>query len=212
MTEPLILKIYLNLFVYTYLEMNRSSNDILEVKRLEQVWTVLADLFQDLTKRGVQVDIASDLRNSRSLINLVQMNLTHHTEEERTVNELILILNDELSRIRSSLLSTAKRFGREYLTYWTERIDKAERSEIRIIKSSFPRFTTRLLRDLKRGWMRLTLPRPIAEERTQEIAERLGVIVEFEDDIHIIVAGREDAIKKAARELYALSIESTAHG
>jgi hypothetical protein len=179
-----------------------------EVKRLEQVWLVLADLFQDLIRRGVYVDVASDLRNCKSLIHFVQTSVLHPLKETTAINDSLLNLRQILGKIRCSLISAAEDFGEDFMKDWINKIDKAERSELNhLMIHTSSKFVPGLLKDLKRGWMRLTLPKPIAEERVQEVAEECGVIVEFENDIHIVITGRKTSVKKAAYDIYSLSLE-----
>lgn len=179
-----------------------------EIKRLEQVWLVLADLFQDLVGRDIHVNVASDLRNCKSLIHFVQMSVLDPPKETSVINDSLLNLRQILGRIRSNLISTAGCVGKNYVEDWISKIDKAERAELsQVMIHSSSKFVPGLLTHLKKGWIRLTLQKPIAEERVQEVAEQFGVTIEFENDHHLVITGGRGSVKKAAHEIYSLSLE-----
>ncbi|MGQ9460297.1 MAG: DUF2096 family protein [Candidatus Bathyarchaeaceae archaeon] len=69
------------------------------------------------------------------------------------------------------------------------------------------KFVPGLPRDVEEGWVRITLQKPIAEERAQDIAEQFGVIIEFEGEFQIIVSGAKASVRKAIRDVYELSLE-----
>ncbi|KPV62228.1 MAG: hypothetical protein AOA65_1999 [Candidatus Bathyarchaeota archaeon BA1] len=68
-------------------------------------------------------------------------------------------------------------------------------------------FVPGLPKDLEKGWIRLTLPKPIAEERVQDIAEQFSVMIEFQDDVHIVISGGKTVVKRAALDIHDLSLE-----
>ncbi|MDH5701510.1 MAG: DUF2096 domain-containing protein [Candidatus Bathyarchaeota archaeon] len=179
-----------------------------EVKRLEQLWLVLSDLFQDLNRKDISVDVASELRSCKTLICFIQTSTVHPSKELTTIDGSLQKLQQILGRIQSSLISAALTVDEGYVRDWTSKIDKAERGEINYTMVHTPsEFVPGLPRDVEEGWVRLTLQKPIGEERVQDVAEQFGVIVEFKDEFHIIISGRKASVKKAVRDVYELSLE-----
>lgn len=178
-----------------------------EIKRLEQTWLVLEELFKDLTQRNVKVNVAPELRNCKTLIHALQVSVFHPSTKEPTMfDDSLLNLQRALNEIRGSLTSAALNINEDYARDWIRKIDKAERAELNyVMAQTGSKFVPGLPKDLGKGWIRLTLLKPIAEERVQDIAEQAGVIVDFEDDLHIIISGRKGSIKRAAQNVYDLS-------
>jgi hypothetical protein len=179
-----------------------------EIRRLEQVWLVLSDLYQDLSRKNIYVDVAPELRNCKSLIYFIRMNILQPSIKElTTINDSLRSSSQILAKIKRSLISAAQGVGENYAKDWTNKIDKAERAELDYTMiHTVSSFVPGLPKDLEKGWIRLTLPKPIAEERVQDVAEQFGVIIEFEDDFHIVVRGRKTLIKKVAQDIHDLSL------
>ena len=180
-----------------------------EIKRLEQTWMVLEELFKDLAQRNIKVNVASELRNCKTLIHVLQMGVFHpSTKEPALSDDSLLSLQQAQNEIRCSLVSAALNLNEDYAKDWIRKIDKAERAELNYaMTQTGSKFVPGLPKDLGKGWVRLTLPKPIAEERVQDVAEQAGVIVDFEDDLHIIISGGKSSIKRAAQNVYDLSSE-----
>ena len=180
-----------------------------EIGRLEQVWLVLSDFFQDLNRRNINVcvDVASELRNCKTLIRFIQTNIVHPPKEPTTIGNSLQNLQQILGKIQSNLISAAMTVDEDYVRNWTSKIDKAERAELScaMIQTS-SEFVPGLPRDVEGGWVRLNLQWPVAEERVQDIAEEFGVIIEFKDDFHLIISGGRASVGKAAKAVYELSI------
>ena len=179
-----------------------------EIKRLEQVWLVLSDLFQDLNRRNISVDAASDLRHCKTLINFIRMSVTHPSKEPVIIDDSLRNLFQILGKIQSNLISEALRLDKNYAREWMEKIDKAERAELNYAMiHTTSEFVPGLPQDPEKSWVRLTLQKPIAEERVQDVAEQFGVIIEFQSNSSILISGRGESVKKASRDIYELSIE-----
>ena len=178
------------------------------VKRLEQLWLVLSDLFQDLNRKNISVDVASELRSCKTLIRFIQTSAVHPSKELTTIDSSLQKLQQILGKIQSNLISAALTVNEGYVRDWTSKIDKAERGELNYIMVHTPsEFVPGLPRDVEEGWVRLTLQKPIGEERVQDVAEQFGVIVEFIDEFRIIISGRKASVKKAVKDVYELSLE-----
>jgi len=180
-----------------------------EIGRLEQVWLVLSDFFQDLNRRNISVgvDIASELRNCKTLIHFIQTSLVRHPKEPTTISDSLQNLQQILGKIQSDLISAAMTVDEDYVRNWTSKIDKAERAELNFVMiRTSSEFVPGLPKDVEGGWVRLNLQWPVAEERVQDVAEEFGVIIEFKDDFHLIISGGRASVGKAAKVVYELSI------
>jgi len=179
-----------------------------ETKRLEQVWLVLSDLFQDLNRRDISVDVASDLRDCKTLIHFIRMSVTHPSKEPITIDDSLRNLQQIFDKIQSNLMSEALRLNNNYAREWMKKIDKAERAELDYAMiHTTSEFVPGLPQDPEKSWVRLTLQKPIAEERVQDVAEQFGVIIEFQSNSSILISGRGESVKKASRDVYELSLE-----
>ena len=178
-----------------------------EIRRLEQLWLVLSDLFQDLNQKNVRIDVASELRNCKTLIHFIQTNAVPSSGEITAIDGSLQNLRQILGKIQSILISAAMTVDENYAREWTSKIDKAERAELNCkMNHTASEFVPGLLRDTGEGWIRLTLQKPIAEERAQDVAERFGVIIEFKDEFHIVISGEKASVKKAVKDVFELSL------
>jgi len=179
-----------------------------EIKRLEQVWLVLSAFFQDLSRRNVNVNVVSDLRDCKSLIHFIRTSVSHPPKETGAIDNSFRNVLEILGKVRSALISEALRLEEDYVSEWTRKIDMAERGEMECTMiHSTSEFVPGLPRDLEKGWIRLTLQNPVAEERVQDVAEQFGVVIEFKDDSRLMITGWGDSVKKAAADIYELSLE-----
>jgi len=181
-----------------------------EVRRLEQVWLVLSGFFQDLRQRDICVDVASDLRDCKTLIHLIRTGSTSPPKDPAIIEESLRRLMRILGEVRSNLVSEAMNLDQKYVNKWLERIDKAERAEMGLAMIyGQSEFIPSLPRGSEERWVKLSLQQPIAEERVEDVAEQFGVIIEVKDDRCISISGRRDSVRKAARDIYELSLEET---
>jgi len=179
-----------------------------EIRRLEQVWLVLSDFFRDLGQRNISVDIASDLRDCKTLIHFIRTSVAYPSKEPAAIYDPLQRLLQIFVKVRSILVSEALRLGENYVNAWMRKLDEAERADTgSVMIYARSEFVPSLPRDSGKGWIRLTLRGSVAEERVQDIAEEYGVIVEFRDDFHILITGRGDSVKKAASDIHELSLE-----
>lgn len=179
-----------------------------DVRRLEQVWLVLSNLFQDLYQRNICVNVASILRDCKTLIHFIRMSVTHPSEESMKIDDTILNLVRILDQIKSDLVSEALRLDCNYAKEWLRKIDEAERTEIDPAILYTPSvFAFCLTKDPEERWARLTLQKPIPEKWVQDIAEKFGVIIESKNNFHILIRGRGDSVRKAMKNVYELSSE-----
>lgn len=179
-----------------------------EIKRLEQIWLVLSDFFQDLNRRNIKVDVSPELRNCKTLTSFIRTSMVHPPQDPTLIDNSMRNLQEILGKIQSNLISAALSVDENYAREWMNQIDRAERVELDLAMIHTPsEFVPGLPRDVEGGWIGLILKKPIDEERIQDIAEQFGVIIEFKDDFHIVIRGERNSAEKAAKDIYELSLE-----
>jgi len=176
-----------------------------QLQRSEQIWWVLVRLFGDLARKDIKVDaqLARDLRNCRSLINFVASHLCPECDIE-LANERLPDLQHSLEKVKRDLVATAICVCDDYAKDWISELDRAERGEVREVPTTGPRFVPGLPRNNSIAWTRITLSKPVAKERVEEIAKMLGVMVKPENSVHFVVRGEKKTVKKAVELLYRL--------
>ncbi len=176
------------------------------VTRLERTWLVLAKLFEELVEHGVEVD-ASELRDSKALLHLVRTTPSDPCSVPMNGSKSPLtVLEESLERAKRDLVSASLKLGEARSEYWSESVSRAEveDAEQRMAYDE-SHFFPGLPRNSSIGWARLTLQQPIGEGRVQDVAEQFGVLVEFEDDFHLVFEGEPSLVKKALADVYCLS-------
>lgn len=176
-----------------------------QLQRLEQIWWVLVRLFGNLVRKDINIDIqyARQLRNCRTLLNFVRSHTCPDCDIE-LANERLPELQNTLENVKRDLVATAICVSTDYAEEWINQIDKAERSELQDIPFVGPKFVPSIPRDTSIGWTRVTLTKPIAKEKVEEISRLLGVAVKTDDNIRYVVSGGKKTVKKAVEMLYEL--------
>jgi len=176
-----------------------------QLQRSEQIWWVLVRLFGDLVRKDVKVDaqFARELRNCRTLINFVRSHICPECDIE-LANERLPDLQHSLEKVKRDLIASAICVCDDYAKDWISEIDRAERGELREIPTVPPRFVPGLPRNSSIGWTRITLSKPVAKERVEEISRMLGVMVKPENSLHFVVRGEKKSVKRAVEMLYQL--------
>lgn len=181
-----------------------SSN--IAITRFERTWLALFRLFEELIAHDLKVD-ASQLRDSKTLLHLVRTTPSDPCVGlDRAAGAPLVALEESIEKAKVELMSASLELGDARAKYWMERISQAELddSEEPMLYGA-SRFLPGLPRRPNEGWARLTLPQPIGEGRVQDVAEQFGVLVEFEDDLHLIFEGNPSLVKKALADVYYLS-------
>jgi len=175
------------------------------VDRLEQIWLVLTRLFEDMNQKNldVNIDIAPKLRNCRTLINFIRAHTCPGCDRD-IVEYRLRDLQHSLEGIKGNLVAAALRVSETYRKKWVNLIDEAERADLQIISSPMYTFVPDLPKDPETEWVRLTLSKPIAKEKAQEISKQYGVTTEFTSDSQLVVKGDKNSVRKAVRILYQL--------
>lgn len=176
-----------------------------QLYRSEQIWWVLVRLFGDLVQKDIKVDAeyARQLRNCRTVMNFVRSHICPECDIE-LANERLPELQHSIENVKRDLVATAICVCDDYAKDWIAELDKAERGELREIPAVGPRFVPGLPRNNSIGWTRVTLSKPVAKERVEEISRILNVVVKPENSLHFVVRGEKKTVKKAVEMLYQL--------
>jgi hypothetical protein len=175
------------------------------LQRSEQIWWMLVRMFGDLVQRDVSIDpeLARQLRNCRTLINFVHSHICPDCDIE-LANERLPDLQNSLEQAKRDLLAVAICVCDNYAKDWINKIDKAERGELVEPPPVRPNFVSGLPKDVDKGWTRITLSKPIAKEKVQEVSKLFGVAIKFEDDFRVVIRGEKKPVRKAVQTLYRL--------
>jgi hypothetical protein len=158
-------------------------------------------------RKDAQVDAeyAHQLRNCRTLINFVRSHISPEGDIE-LANEQLPELQHSIEKVKRDLIATAICVCDDYAKDWITELDKAERGELREVSAVGPKFILSLPKNNNIGWTRITLSKPIAKERVEEISRTLGVEITPENHVHFIVRGDKKIVKKAVEMLYKLQL------
>ncbi len=176
--------------------------------QLEQNWWVLVKLFEDLIRKSVDVsvEIPRELRNCRTLINFIRAHTCPECNKD-TTDKKLEDLQLSLETIKHDLIAEALSVSKNYAKDWINKIDEAERDKFDTINYPAPKFVPGLPKDLDKGWMRLTLTKPVDKESALEISKQFGVITTFNNDFQMIVKGEKNLVRKAVQMIYRLQSE-----
>jgi len=176
------------------------------VDRLEQVWAVLVGFFEDLTQQNLNVnlEISSELRYCRTLVNFIRAHSCPGCDRG-IVGDKLRDLERDLGKIKADLIGVALTVSENYTKEWVRRIGEAERGDLGIVTSTVSNFVLGLPRNPETKWMRLTLSKPITEEKAQEISRQFGVTTEVDNNgSRLVVRGDEVSVKNALQVLQRL--------
>ena len=116
-----------------------------QVRQIETVWSVLADLTTDFVRKGLEVRQAvTNLGLCKVQINHFRMHLYNECECSRIQEELFAQAANELRNLEDFLIINAvNHFGREYADEWTAKLMfawtlKPKSYEVRIPQEAYP--------------------------------------------------------------------------
>lgn len=187
-------------------KVEKYANTLLD--QSEQIWWVLVKLFEDLIRKNVNVsiEIPRELRNCRTLINFIRVHTCPECNKDATDKKLA-DLQLSLETIKHDLIAEALSVSKNYAKDWINKIDEAERGKLDTINYPAPKFVPSLPKDFDKGWMRLTLTKPVDKERALEISKQFGVTTTFNNDLQMIVQGKKNLVRKAVQMIYRLQSE-----
>ena len=169
----------------------------------EQNWLIVFNLLTDLSKKGYEIPegLNPELGLIRSSISSYKKDPSH----PELINGLAKA-EMSLNNIQEVLLSLASKEGEEYLEKWLGLFKKAMHGEEVF---EFPKSRSTFIANTPPGLTtgRITLKKPLAEERVQEIAEWNGLIIEFEDDVTVDLHGDKEDLKIGLKEMGSFFLE-----
>lgn len=157
------------------------------------VWKVLEQLLTDMKGRGMIVpeSIVHDLRNARTIINLIKVNPGYAEDTQK--------LEDCLTRAESYLVNEGQnRFGQPYIDEWLQRTQKA-RIEVdeEEKKTSFITSTPR-----RQKFIRLKPSKELTNQELKILAEESRLSHKTQTDGSFVIFGSDmdlkDFVKKIA--------------
>ena len=163
---------------------------------IEQNWLILVELLTDLKKRGMDIpnSVNKDISFLKTSINFYKKDMSHPDmikEFDRA--------NIRITEIQEKLLGYAEDINDNYYNEWVDKLRRANLGE-EIYKQA--ESSSKFVGGAPPGFSsaKIHLKKPIAEDRTQEIAEYFNLIIEFEDDTTIAFYGDSENVKKALKE------------
>ena len=169
----------------------------------EQTWLVLHHLISDLTKKGYE--IPSGINSEMGLIRSAVSSYKRDPSHPDLINGLAQA-EMSLSNIQGIVLSIAEEEGDEYADYWLDLFKRAMKGEeVFEFSKSRSKFLVNAPPGLTSG--RITLKDALAEERVQEIAEWIGLIIEFDDDNTIQLHGDKPDLQAGLKEMGSFFLE-----
>lgn len=169
----------------------------------EQNWLILDHLMKDLSKKGHKIPsgIGPEMGLIRSAISSYKRDPSH----PELINGLAQA-EMSLNNIQGTLLTIAEEEGEEYLDYWLDLLKQAmQGKEVFEFAQSRSRFLVNTPPGLTTG--RINLKDALAEERVQEIAEWMGLIIEFDDDVTIQLHGDKPDLQAGLKEMGSFFLE-----
>jgi len=169
----------------------------------EQNWLILDHLMKDLSKKGHEIPsgIGPEMGLIRSSISSYKRDPSH----PELINGLAQA-EMSLNNIQGTLLTIAEEEGEEYLDYWLDLLKQAmQGEEVFEFAQSRSRFLVNTPPGLTTG--RINLKDALAEERVQEIAEWMGLIIEFDDDVTIQLHGDKPDLQAGLKEMGSFFLE-----
>lgn len=105
-----------------------------------------------------------------------------------------------LTSIQEMLLNIGNQEGPDYIEKWETALKNAGKGEV---ERKIPKLGSHFVVNTPPGFSsgRITLKKPIDVERIQEIAEYENLIIEFEDDVTIILFGDKENVQRGLREM-----------
>ena len=169
----------------------------------EQTWLVLNKLITDLSEKGYEIPqgINPEMGIIRSTISSYHRDPTH----PELINGLAKA-EMSLNNIQGTLLTMAEEEGEEYVDYWLDLLKQVMQGKELF---EFPKSKSKFLVNTPPGLItgRINLRVPLAEERVHEIAEWIGLIIEFEDDVTVQLHGDKGDLQAGLKEMGSFFLE-----
>lgn len=160
------------------------------------VWKVLDEMIMELRQRGLVIpdQVMSDLKSALVTIKI--------GEVDASVGETAPTIEEYLGKVESFLVTEAqKRFETKYVDEWLRRLDEAsyETCDTCEDEEPEPRFVAGVPRDQK--WLRVEPKDELTFEKLTQFAEKTGLSTRPEEDGHLLVYGKAEAVKEFVNEM-----------
>ncbi|MEM1552845.1 MAG: DUF2096 family protein [Candidatus Bathyarchaeia archaeon] len=156
------------------------------------VWKVLEEMITDLKKKGtvVPADILNDLRNARTLINVLKADPTRLETSQK--------IEEYLNNVEVYLISEGQRFGDKYIEGWVKRLEEASR-KVFDEEEEETRFVPGLPRDQR--WIRIKPFEEMSIEALKALAGELNLLFEVQSDGFLLVYGEDKRLKDFVKKM-----------
>jgi len=156
------------------------------------VWKVLEEMITDLKKKGtlVPADILNDLRNARTLINVLKADPTRLETSQK--------IEEYLNNVEAYLISEGQRFGDKYIEGWVKRLEEASR-KVFDEEEEETRFVPGLPRDQR--WIRIKPSEEMPIETLKALAGELNLSFEVQSDGFLLVYGEDKRLKDFVKKM-----------
>jgi len=155
------------------------------------VWKVLDEMIMELRQRGLEIppQVMSDLKSALVTIKI--------SDVDTGMGESAPKIEEYLGNVESYLVTEAqKKFELKYVDEWLRRLDEAgyETCDTCEDEEPEPRFVAGVPRDQK--WLRVEPKDELTFARLTEFAGQAGLSTKAEEDGHMLVYGKAEAIKE----------------
>jgi len=160
------------------------------------VWKVLDRMIMELRQRGLEIppQVMSDLKSAMVTIKI--------GEVDTSAGEKAHKIGEYLGSVESYLVTEAqKKFEAKYVDEWLKRLNEAgyETCESCKDKELEPRFVSGVPRDQK--WLRVEPKDELTYEKLTRFAEDVGLSKRDEEDGHLLVYGKAEAVKEFVNKM-----------
>jgi hypothetical protein len=155
------------------------------------VWKVLDEMMMELRQRGLEIptEVMNDLKSAYTMIKI--------GEVDTSAGDTAPKIEEYLGSVESYLVTEAqKRFEEKYVDEWLRRLNEAgyETCETCEAEDPEPHFVSGVPRDQK--WLRVEPKDELTFERLTNFAEEAGLSKRPEEDGHLLVYGKAEALKE----------------
>jgi hypothetical protein len=157
------------------------------------VWKVLEEMITDFRKKGitVPVDIMSNLRHAKTLINVLRADPSHLETGQK--------VEEHLRSVESYLVSEGqKRLGTAYVEEWIKRLDEASVKAVEEEEKE-TRFISGVPREQK--WIRVKPYDELPIEGLKALADELNLSYNVQNDGCLVVYGKEEQMKDFVKKM-----------
>lgn len=155
-------------------------------------WKVLEEMIVDFRKRGMPIpaNIISDLRNARTLINVLRADPSRLDIGQK--------VEKYLRSVEAYLISQGQeRFGAVYVEKWLKRLDEANKKVLE------EEGKTRFISGLPQGhkWIRVKPSTELPVEELEALADESNLSCNVQDDGYLLVYGSEESVKDFVKKM-----------